>query len=117
MKYYSDLLKRPFNTVEELEKAEQEKQEQINALKKKNDERKDRANEVQDAYKKYLEIKKKNFEEIDNAYNDYLKLRDKFVDDYGSFHMTFTNKDGNENYSLTDVFKDVNDIFTELFGF
>lgn len=117
MKYYSDLLKKPFDTVEELEKAEQEKKEQINALAKKNDERKDRANEVQDAYKKYIEIKKKNFEEIDNAYNEYLKLRDKFVDDYGSFHMTYTNKDGEEKYSLSDAFKSINDIFTELFGF
>jgi len=117
MKYYSELLKKPFDTVEELENAEKEKNEQINALKVKNEERTERAKEVENAYKKYIETKKKLFEEIDNSYNEYLKLRDKFVDDYGSFHMTYTNKDGEEKYSLTDAFKTVSDLFTELFGF
>lgn len=117
MKYYSELLKRPFDTVEELENAEKEKKEQITALKVKTEERTTRAKEVENAYKNYIETKKKLFEEIDNSYNDYLKLRDKFVEDYGSFHMTYTNKNGDETYSLTDAFKTVNDVLTELFGF
>ncbi len=116
MKYYSELLKKPFDTVEELEKAEQEKKEQINALKKKNEERTTRAKEIENAYKSYLDTKKKAFEEIDNAYYHYLELRNKFVDDYGSFHMTFTDKDDNGNYSLSSSFEDVTRFFNEFFN-
>ena len=71
MKYYSELLKRPFDTVEELEKAEQEKQAEIDALKVKTQERTTRAKEVENAYKNWVELKNKYFKEIDNAYEKY----------------------------------------------
>ena len=50
---------------------EAKKQELANA-------RKERAKEVEDAYKKRIEADK-----------NYRSLLNKFIDDYGSFHMTF----------------------------
>ncbi len=103
MKYYSELLKRPFTTVEELEKAEQEKQAQIDALKVKTRERTTRAKEVENAYKNWVELKNKYFEEIDKAYEKYQELLNQFVKDYGSFHMTYTNENGVETYNLKEI--------------
>lgn len=117
MKYYSDLLKKPFDTVEELEKAEKEKKEQEFAIQKKNEERTLKAKEVEAAYKSYIETKKKAFKEIDDAYNNYIALRNKFVNDYGSFHMTYTNNDGEEKFTLTDAFNSMTDLINDLFSF
>ena len=46
---------------------------------KKSAERAARAKEVEDAYKAEVE-----------AHAKYIKLRNQFVDDYGSFHMSYT---------------------------
>lgn len=56
---------------EELALEEAKKKELVNA-------RKERAKEVEDAYKNRIEADK-----------NYRKLLNKFIDDYGSFHMTF----------------------------
>lgn len=56
---------------EEVALKEAKKQELANA-------RKERAKEVEDAYKKRIEADK-----------NYRLLLNKFIDDYGSFHMTF----------------------------
>jgi len=73
--FYSYKLSKPFKTKNELLTAEAEfEQKKANELKLK-EERSERANEVITAYKKYLE------------------LRAKFVEDYGSWHMTLQSKD------------------------
>lgn len=57
MKYFSEKLKKVYDTVEDLETAEKEfdeKHEKELALK---EERKQRAQEVEDAYKKYLDLR------------------------------------------------------------
>ena len=87
MRYYSDTLKKLYETEEELKKAEQEFNEKHALELKKKEERASRAKEVEDAYKKYLE------------------LRAQFVKDYGSYHMTITDKDlKNVPISLLDFF-------------
>ena len=65
MKYYSELVKKNFDSEQEC----------LDAEKKYKEERAARAKEVNEAYKKYLE------------------LRAKFLEDYKSFHMTLTEKD------------------------
>ena len=75
MRYYSDTLKKLFETEEELKKAEVEFEEKHALELKKKEERAHRAKEVEEAYKKYLD------------------LRSKFVKDYGSYHMTITEND------------------------
>lgn len=54
--------------------------------------RAERAKEVEDAYQKIIEAK-----------NVYDKLLDKFVEDYGSFHMTVHSGDTNP-FNLFDWF-------------
>ena len=103
MKYYSELLHKPFDTVEELEKAESEKKAQLDALKDKTKERTKRAKEVENAYKNWVDLKEKYFNELDEAYEKYEELLNKFVKDYGSFHMTITNDNGVEKYNLKEI--------------
>ena len=86
MKFYSEITKSFYDSVESCEEAEKEynkaldeKKEKEKALKAT---RKARAEELSDAYKAIKEAEKK-----------YSKLRNQFVNDYGSYHMTFTDSD------------------------
>lgn len=84
MKYYSEILKKAFDTEADCLKAEKEYDAKIAAKKeaeeKKAKERKDRAKEVEDALKRAQEAKE-----------EYLKLLEKFCKDYGSFHYSYSN--------------------------
>lgn len=86
MKYYSELLNKTFNSVEELEKAESETKrlEQERKIKEKQlrEERGNRAKEVEEAYKIANEAQKKAN-----------KLLADFIKDYGSFHTSITEVD------------------------
>lgn len=86
MKYYSEKVKKMFDSVEDLDTAEKEFDEKAQKELALREERKARAVEVEDAYKKYLD------------------LRSKFVKDYGSYHMTLTEKDLPTTASIFDLF-------------
>lgn len=99
MKFYSDITKKFYDTVEDCKEAENkavEAQKKAEAEKKtKEDARATRAKEVEAAYKAAVEAEQK-----------YVELRNAFINDYHSYHMT---------YSTT---KDlVNDIFETTFYF
>lgn len=83
MKFYSDITKKLYDTSEALKKDEKavtnSEAEKKAAEAKKSAERAARAKEVEDAYKAEVE-----------AHAKYIKLRNQFVDDYGSFHMSYT---------------------------
>lgn len=97
MKYYSEELKKFFNTEKECEKAEQahfaevERQKAVKA--KKDEARKARAKEVDEAYSALKSARKK--------YNDLLA---KFCEDYGAYHTSFTSEDAPAISSLLDFF-------------
>ena len=85
MKIISEKTKKEYPTVEacledeakfDAEQAKIAEEKRIKA-----EEKKARAKEVEDAYKAVVDANK-----------HYLELRNKFVKDYGSFHMTFTDK-------------------------
>lgn len=86
MKYYSEVLKKTFDTEKDCLAAEKDYNEKLEAAEKQKKElaekRKERAKEVEEAYK-----------EVQKAQKHYAELRTKFVKDYGSFHMTITSKD------------------------
>lgn len=88
MKILSEKTHKEYATVEECLAAEKEYDEALAAEKQKKEElanaRKARANEIEEAYKAILEARK-----------HYDELLDKFVEDYGSFHMTLHTGDGN----------------------
>ena len=93
MKYYSENLKKLFDTEKDLKEAETKYEV---ALKAKDDlkaEKKKRAEEVENAYKKTLEIKKEYAKKLDEAEAEFIKLKNKFVEDYGSFHMTYSSSE------------------------
>lgn len=110
-KYYSEELKKVFDSVEELEKAEKEytikKEEEAKALSLKKEE----AKAVEDAYKNLVDTKKKAFKEIDEAEQIYIEKRNAFVKKYGSFHMTYTDKDAQPLSNLEDIFTKKFDTF------
>lgn len=85
MKYYSEVLKKTFDSEKECLKAEHEYEvklaEEERNRKKLADERKARAKEIEDARNEVLKAQKK-----------YSDLINAFVKDYKSFHMTYSTK-------------------------
>ena len=77
MKYYSEKLKKVYDTVEQLKTAETEYDKAHAAEIAKQKERKERAEEIDAARK-----------EVIKAQEHYDDLINKFVKDYGSFHTT-----------------------------
>ena len=86
MKFYSEITKSFYDSVESCEEAEKEYNKALDEKKEKEKtlkaERKVRAEELSDAYKAIKEAEKK-----------YSKLRNQFINDYGSYHMTFIDGD------------------------
>lgn len=74
-KFYSEDLKRYFDSEEECVKAEEKFREEHALEIKRREERAAKAKEVKDAYK------------------NYLVLRDAFIKEYGSYHMTITHEE------------------------
>ena len=85
MKYYSEILRRTYDSENDCVAAEKEYEEKVAAEKAKKEalaaERKERAKEVEDAYKAFMDAQK-----------HYHKLRNEFVNDYGSWHMTISSQ-------------------------
>lgn len=98
MKYYSEKLKKVYDTVEQLDTAEKEYDEAHAAEIAKQKERKARAEEIDEARKEVIEAQKR-----------YDELIDKFVKDYGSYHTTYTKNDG--------TLLSATDLIYKLFGF
>lgn len=90
MKFYSDVTKKLYETQAALVEAEALELKKKAEAEEKQKQRGERAKEVENAYKNVLE-----------AQANYAKLKNKFIEDYGSFHMTLTNK--TSDGSLTDV--------------
>ena len=99
MKFYSTVLKKFFDCEKDCLEAEDmfqcEQVRKADEEKKRAEERKARAKEVEDAFAAARE-----------AVNHYNQLKDKFCDDYGSFHMTFSN-----DKNITDLLKGFDDFF------
>lgn len=79
MKYLSEILNKAFDSVEELENAEKEY-------------------EKQKAEKEALKAeRKRRADEVNEAWNDYNAKLKKFIEDYGTYHRTYT-KDNSPLY-------------------
>ena len=84
MKYYSEVTKQLYDSEDSLKEAEQTALDEQNKQKQLKEERQKRAKEVEEAFSKAYE------------------LRAKFIEDYGSFHQTYTQKTINGK-SIFDV--------------
>lgn len=89
MKYYSDTLNKIFDTVEALETAEAEYNEKVKAENKLKEERKARAKEIEEVREHYYE------------------LVAQFIEDYGSYHTSYTKENSSKSpfASLMDLFR------------
>ena len=108
MKYYSEKLKKLFDTEKELSSAEKEFTKIEEERQKILDVKRARAKEVDDAYKAYATKVKEAELENKKLYAEYLKLRNKFVSDYGSYHTSYT-----ESGTTETTFAD---LLNEIFG-
>lgn len=91
MKYYSDVTKKLYESVDELKKAEAEITDKATARKKD-------ADKVEKAYDAYIEARK-----------EYEKVLMDFCNKYGAYHKTFSTKNiPKELSSLSDL---VNTLF------
>jgi hypothetical protein len=100
---YSKLLKKPFDSIEELKEAEKKYHEENDAKLKLVEEKKSRAKEIEDAYKHSMDVRKEARQMIKEADDKYYALRNKFVEDYGSYHLSYYNDNGKEFVSLSDM--------------
>lgn len=124
--YYSKLLSKPFDTVDELVAAEAEYKKAHEAEEKAKAEKKARADEIQAAYSAYLaayeaaekrikEVSKEENDKVRGAYKKYEELKAKFIKDYNSYHMTYTNKNGEKAVSISDLFEEMFNSMPDIF--
>lgn len=90
MKYFSELTKHVYDTIEELESAEKVEQEKLDAEAAKKAKRTEAAKAVEAA-----------FDEANKAYKHANELLKEFTNTYGSFHMSV--KDVDSSSSLFDA--------------
>ena len=83
MRFYSDILNKPFDTEEELRAAEAKENEKLELAKVAKEKRATAAKEVEDAFNAANEAYK--------AANEKLKA---FVNEYGSYHTSVTKVSG-----------------------
>lgn len=106
--YYSKLLGKPFDTLDELREAEKAKRDEIKKQEELSSKKRERAKEIEDAYKHSMEVRKKAQEMIREADDAYYNLRDEFIKDYGSFHMTYSsNSTEDPIVRASDLLEDV----------
>ena len=112
--FKSDVTGKVYDSEEECLKAEKEHNELVVKQNKEKEERKAFADEIKTAYEDYLDLCKKNKANERDAYNKYLDLRNRFVDKYGSYHLTVTQKDDLKpvvDFSFNELDKLVNSFF------
>lgn len=93
MKYFSELTKRVYETVEELEAAEKVEQEKLDAEAAKKAKRAEKAKEVEQA-----------LADVNAAYKHYTEVLEAFCKDYGAYHTTLTGDDELFNLIYNRVF-------------
>lgn len=81
MKYYSEKTKKYYDDEKSCVSAEKEYDKAHAVELRKTEERKEAAKKVEDAYKKAVE-----------AREEYNKILNEFLDEYGSYHMTVTDR-------------------------
>ena len=103
MKYLNEKLNKAFDTVEDLEKAEKEFAEKEAEKTKLVEVKKTRAKEVEDAYVEYQQVTEEAYNKIAAAEKKWIELRDAFAKDYGGYHMTYVNNNGDKKVTFDDI--------------
>lgn len=105
MLYTSEVTGKSYKTVKELE-ADEKAYKEAEALKLKSvEEKKSRAKEVEDAYLEFQKVKEEAYNKIAEAEKKWIELRDTFAKDYGGYHMTYTNVNGEKHVTFEDLIR------------
>jgi len=103
MLYTSEVTGKTYKTVEELEADEKLAKEEEENKAKALEVKKTRAKEVEDAYLEYQKVKEEAYNQIAQAEKKWIELRDKFAQDYGGYHMTYSNVNGDRQITFYDL--------------
>ena len=101
MRYFSDITKKVYDNVDELNKAEEAVSEKTNARKK-------AAEAVDKACKHYIEVKRECEETVSKARKEYEEVLADFCSKYGVYHKSFK---FDENDKLTSSLSSLIDSF------
>lgn len=104
--YHSNLLNKNFDNYEDLVNAEEEFETKNAEKLRLTEEKKARAEEVQNAFLEYQQAQEKAFKEISEAEKKWVSLREKFAKDYNGYHMTYSNNNGKKIITFGDLFDD-----------
>lgn len=137
MKFYSEVTKKVYETVEALESAEKEvavkraEEEAARAAAKERaekaaaeakakkeamaKERGERAKEVEVALKELADLRKDCAEKIDKKQASVEELVNKFVNDFGGFHFTIHSGEDMPSISVAKYMKPFTNLFEEVF--
>lgn len=118
--FKSEVTGKVYESEQECLDAEKEHTELVLKQNKMKEERKASADEIKKAYEDYLDLCKKNKADERDAYNKYLDLRNNFVDKYGSYHLTVTQKDDLKpvvDFGFNELDKLVNSFFDNFWLF
>ena len=118
--FKSEVTGKVYESEQECLDAEKEHNELVLKQNKEKEERKASADEIKKAYEDYLDLCKKNKADERNAYNKYLDLRNNFVDKYGSYHLTVTQKNDLKpvvDFGFNELDKLVNSFFDNFWLF
>ena len=102
--FYSKVLNKPFNSLDELKKAEKDYLDEKKSLEEKSAKKREDAHLVEESYENYIDTMSKTNKDLgeymdkvkkiqNDAYNSFIEARNNFIEKYGSFHMTFVNKE------------------------
>lgn len=105
--YHSDILNKNFFDYDELVKEEEAFEKENNEKLHLAEVKKTRAKEVEDAYLKLQSVKKECYDKIQEAENRWIELRDEFAKDYNGYHMTYSNVDGKEHVTFSDLLNSI----------
>ena len=118
--FKSDVTGKVYDSEKECLEAEKAHNELIVKENKEKEERKAFADEIKKAYEDYLALRKKNKADERDAYSKYLHLRNDFVDKYGSYHLTVTQKGDLKpvvDFGFNELDKLVNSFFDNFWLF
>lgn len=112
--FKSEITGKVYESEKECLEAEKAHNELVLKQNKEKEERKASADEIKKAYEDYLNLRTENKKKEQEAYNKYLDLRNQFVDKYGSYHLTVSQKNDLKpvvDFGFDDFNKMVNTFF------
>ena len=118
--FKSEITGKVYESEQECLDAEKEHNELVLKQNKEKEERKSSADEIKKAYEDHLSLCQQTKESERESYNKDIKLRNKFVDKYGSYHFTITQKNDLKPFvdiGFDELDKLVNSFFDNFWPF